>query len=221
VGAKNNERSAINYFAMKAKTSDSDPTPFIGKSTKTGDKKWEITEKFNSIDGKLVAIRHLIYETEKTEGPKNKLELKLMDEDGTINMLSSNFNNLAYSLLNSLANCNPEKIDISVWLGKAREADGKRFPAVGFKNNGAEVKWKHDWANQPHPEKVPFKGKTIVDDTEVIAFWIKVIDTEIAPKLTAWEEPKSATTSTAPPTEALEAAIIPGALLPPDDDLPF
>ena len=198
---------------MKAKTSDSDPTPYIGKSTKTGDKKWEITEKFNSIDGKLVAIRHLTYENEKTEGIKNKVELKLQDEDGTVNLLSSNFNNLAYGLLNSLANCNPEKIDISVWLGKARESDGKRFPSVGLKNNGAEVKWKYDWDKQPHPEKVPFKGKTIIDDTEVIAFWIKIIDTEIATKLTAWETQKE----TPPATAVAEETGVPAG----ESDLPF
>lgn len=199
---------------MKAKTSDSDPTPYIGKSTKTGDKKWEITEKFNSIDGKLIAIRHLTYENEKTEGIKNKIELKLQDEDGTINMLSSNFNNLAYGLINSLANCNPDKIDISVWLGKARESDDKKFPSIGLKNNGEIVKWKYTWDQQPHPEKVPFKGKTIIDDTEVIAFWINVIDLEIAPKLKSWETQETpANKPEAPITEAVDAI--------PDDNLPF
>jgi len=175
MGAHNSEQSKTNFYALKAKTSETDPTPFFGKNTKTGNG-WEITEKFNSMDGNLIDIEHSSYEFEGET--KHKCKLHLQDKDGTRNTIESNFNNLLYSLLNSLSSCDPGFISMNLSLGKAKIVDGKegkRYPSIWVKNNGKEIKWKYDATQTPRPEKVKVKTKTVVDDSKVIEFWIKEI----------------------------------------------
>lgn len=208
MGASNSEQSRTNYFSLKAKTSDTDPTPFFGKNTKTGNG-WEITEKYDSMDGNLTDIEYSTYVYEGET--KHKCKLILNDNDGTRNSVESNFNNLLYSLLNSLASCEPGFINMNLSLGKAKIIDGKegkRYPSIWVKNNGEEVKWKYGAEQLPRPEKIKAGSKTVLDDTKVIEFWTKVIDNEIKPKLKA--KPKDAS------VEAGEPIISPSHL-----DLPF
>lgn len=201
MGAYNAESKKTVFFALKAKTSDTDPTPFFGRVTKVNDQ-WVVTDKFNAISGRLVKIEHSTYEFEQQT--KHKVQLHLMDADGTENILGANFSYIVYSLLNSLAACEdplpvPENIDLRVYLGKAKVVDGKagkQYPGISIKNNGLEIKWKWQWDNQPHPEVVEFKGKKIVDDENVINFWKNVIDNVIKPKLKSPEpQPEQAAES--------------------------
>jgi len=217
MGAKKTERKNISFFALKAKTSDTDPTPYFGKSTKTGDK-WVITEAFDAMDGHLTAIKHSTYTWEGQE--KNKLEITLCDPDGAINVVGANFNSLTYTLLNLLAS--QEKIgrlDISVWLGRAND-DGKQFPAISVKNNGVQCKWKYPYETQPKPEKVKFKNKTVIDDTNVVEFW-KTVLAEIREKITPFTP-----TAAAPLAESAEEAVpgnseVVAAKNQEDDGMPF
>ena len=183
MGAHNSTQSQTSFFALKAKTSDSDPTAFFGKNSKVGGQ-WTITERFNSFNGNLIDIKHSTYEYEGQT--KYKCELIMKDNDGTQNILSANYSNLLYSLLNSLASCEPEYIEMNLSLGKAKVIDGKegkRFPSIWLKNNGEEIKWKYEVADQPKADKVKVGGKIVSDDTKVIDFWTEVIDNEIKPKL--------------------------------------
>lgn len=190
MGASNSEQSKTNFYALKAKTSDQDPAAYFGHNTKQGDS-WAITEKFNTFSGHLTDIKHSTYQYEGET--KNKVEFTLKDADGTTNILSANFSNLTYSLLNSLAGCNPEKIEMNLSLGKAKVIDGKmgkQYPSIWVKNNGEEVKWKYEFAAIPKATDVKVGNKTVKDDTKVVEFWIKVIN-EIKPKLTAIGEVKT------------------------------
>lgn len=207
MGAHNSEHSQMNFYNLKAKTSDTDPSPFFGKNTKTGNG-WEITEKYDSMNGNLAGIEHSTYEYEGET--KHKCKLILKDADGTKNSVESNFNNLLYSLLNSLANCEPGFIAMNLSLGKAKIIDGKegkRYPSIWLKNNGEEVKWKYSADQLPRPEKIKAGSKTVLDDTKVIEFWKNVIS-EIKPKL----KDKAKT------VEAGNVEPIPS---PHDQDLPF
>ncbi len=179
MGAKQSENSNTNYYSIKAKTDDKDPTPFIGKVTKS-ENGWGISEKFDEFDGYLVDIEHGTYEYEGET--KHKCKMTFFDTDGTRNMLESNFNNLFYSLLNSLAGCeSPELIQLNVYLGKAKAKEdgtmGKQWASVLVKNNGEDTEWKIPPADMPRPKKVavPNTDKTVDDDSEVIAFWQKIV----------------------------------------------
>ena len=186
MGATNTAENRTNFYSLKAKTSESDPTPFFGKNEKTNNG-WEITEKFNAMDGYLTKIEHSSYEYQGET--KTKLKMTLNDADGTINSLESNFNNLVYSLLNSLLGCeNIGFVAMNVWLGKSKiGADGKeskRYPSIGVKNNGIEAKWFYEFNKTPKPDKVKVGAKMVTDDSKVIEFWKKKIE-EINGKLSA------------------------------------
>lgn len=226
MGAKINERKNINYYSMKAKTSDDDATPFIGKSTKVGDK-WQVTEKFNAIDGHLTDIRHSTYINQESKEEKTKCELTLMDEDGTTNILGMNFNNMTYALLNLLASQEEiGKVDINIWLGKPDKNTGKAWPSIAVKNapegkqDWEQCKWKFPFDQQPKPDKVTVGKKTVTDDSKVVEFWVKVIDEHIKPKLKPFTP--IAATASATQAKAVEAAAVeaPAETAVPDD-LPF
>jgi len=185
MGAHNSEGSMTNFYTLKAKSSDTDPTAFFGKNTKINGT-WGISEKFNSFNGNLVDIKHSTYEYEGQT--KHKAELTFKDKDGTKNVLSANYSNLLYSLLNSLASCEPEFIEMNLSLGKAKVIDGKagkQFPSIWAKNNGEKIEWKYKFEDQPKGDKVKVGTQTVTDDSKVVEFWSKVIDTEIKPKLKA------------------------------------
>jgi hypothetical protein len=171
MGAKQNDSSNITYLKLKAKTSDSDPTPFIGKNEKINGE-WVIKEKFNSVDGNLTEIGSETYDYEGET--KHKCKMKFIDPDGSISILESNFNNMLYNVLNSLAGTKKKgKIQIDVWLGKEKE--GKRYASVAVKNNGEKTEWLYDWQNVPKAEKVKVGTKVVSDDSNVVSFWAKVI----------------------------------------------
>jgi len=221
MGAYNDERSNRAYYSLKAKTSDTDPTPYIGKSEKQGDS-WSIAHKYNAIVGWLFDIKHGTYEYEGQV--KNKVELFFTDHDEKQFVLSANFNSLTYSLLNSLASCHnpgPGWVDINVWLGKAKVTNGvagKQYPSVALKNNGQKVKWAYLIDEIPKATKETYKGNVIIDDSAVIKFWVHVIDNDIKPRL------KPFTPTLEPLDEAVDAASdvkLPPAIGGGGDDLPF
>lgn len=217
MGAKNSTKSSATYLKLKAKTSDSDPTPYFGRNEKK-DGEWTITDHYNSVDGTLIDISHETYEYEHEE--KNKVQMVLQDKDGSLTIVEGNFSNLMYGILNSLAGCEkPGFIDINVWLGAQKEGSEKRYPSAAMTNDGEKAGWKYEYASLPKPNKVTVGKKTVTDDSEVIEFWRGVIDNEIKPKL-----PQTA----APATEHSEAADVaahdeprPAASNAPTDDLPF
>lgn len=231
MGAKKQKRNNINYFSLKAKTSDVDLTPIFSKSEKVGGK-WTITEKFDAMDGQLTDIRSLNYEFEDEQ--KTKVELTLRDEDGSINIVGANFNGLTYTLLNCLANCDKiGKIDMAVWLGKANE-QGKQYPSISVKNDPflvgdpEQCKWKYKYADLPKVEKVKVKNKIVTDDTALVEFFVKVINEEIKPKLQPFKGKPTGPTEATPATATAQATVAEPAQTssmaadaPPDDDLPF
>jgi hypothetical protein len=228
MGAKMQDRNNVTYLKLKAKTSDSDPTPFFGKTEKKNDK-WEVTEKYNSVDGHLKGIEYSSYEYEGET--KWKVSMKLVDPDGTITQLESNFNGLIYGILNALRGCKPDLIEINVWLGKAKVIngkEGKRYASAGVLNNGEKIGWHVPYDQLPQPEKVSFKGKTVTDDTAVVEYWKNVIDSEIKPSLNT-EMPEQSSNRIQPnptPSGGIEepeerGGKFYGLASPPSDDLPF
>jgi len=183
MGAKNNEGgSGAMYLSLKAKTSDTDGTPYFGKNEKINGE-WTITERYNSVDGYLKNISHSTYEYQGET--KHKCKMEFQDKDGSKTFVKSNFNNLLYGILNSFAGTqNFGLIDINVWLGKPREGQEKGFPSSKVTNDGEKTDWGYDFKLLPKPEKVQFKGKTVTDDEQVVKFWTKAIN-EINEKIQA------------------------------------
>lgn len=172
MGAKNQTGTRKTFFSLKAKTSDSDPTPYIGRQEK-GDAGWHIAEKFNAIEGRLVSIAHSSYEYQGEQ--KTKIIIGL--DDGNEEMsLEGNFNSLVYSILNSLAGTNNlGNIEINVWLSKEL-VNGKNFPKCAVKNDGDKTTWKYDWNNVPKAKDVKVGNKTYKDDSDVVEFWKKEVE---------------------------------------------
>jgi len=214
MGAKNSQgENNITYLKLRAKTSDTDPTPFFGKNEKQGDH-YAITEKFDSVDGHLVEITHESYEFEGDK--KFKCKMKLRDEDGSITVLEANFNNLLYGIINALAGCTPDLIDLKVYLGKGKDG-GKQYPGVVIKNNGEQIKWAYNWNDLPKAEKVPIgnTGKTYLDDSNVIKFWQGEI--EKINSVLKKEQPKTNTQQAPPPPSTEDVFSAPDS----DSELPF
>lgn len=180
MGVKNSNQSMTTFVSLKAKTSDTDPSPYFGKNEKKGDA-WEITEKFNSVDGHLRDIGYKSYEYEGQT--KYKCVMKLVDPDGSVTQLETGFNNLLYGILNSMRGSKLDFIEIQVWLGKAKEVGAKRYPSGKVLNNGTQLEWQVAHDQLPRPEKIKVKNTVVMDDSEVIEYWKKVIDNEIKPNL--------------------------------------
>ena len=172
MGAKTNSGSNKRFYSLKAKTSDSDPNPYIGRQEK-GESGWQIAEKFNSIEGRLISIAHSSYEYQGEQ--KTKIIIGL--DDGHEEMsLEGNFNSLVYSIINSIAGTNNlGNIEINVWLSK-EIVNGKNYPKCAVKNDGEKTKWKYDWNNVPKAKNVKVGNKNYKDDSEVVEFWKKEIE---------------------------------------------
>lgn len=171
MGAKNTTNKGITYLKLKAKTSETDLTPVFAKQEKK-DGSYVITETFNSVDGYLKEITSETYEYEGET--KHKCKMKFQDKSGETTYVESNFNNLLYGILNSLAGQPCGFIDIQIWLGKERD-NGKRYPSAGVQNNGKKAEWKFKVEELPRPKEIKAGKKTVYDDENVIEFWNKVI----------------------------------------------
>lgn len=170
MGAHKNEQSSNLYLKLKAKTSDTDPTPFFGKQEKQGNE-YVITEKFNKVDGKIISLETDTYEYQGET--KSKFKIILQDADGSKTYIEGNFNSLAYSIFNSLAGThNLNFIAIEVWLDKEVK-NGKQYAQCKVLNDGERTNWKYNWNDVPKPEKVKVGNKTVTDDTKVVEFWTK------------------------------------------------
>jgi hypothetical protein len=173
MGAKNTGTSNTTYLNLKAKTSETDPTPFFGKNEKVNGE-WSITDKFNAVDGIVVGIEHKTYDYQSEV--KNKCLIKFKDDDGSFTVIESNFNNLLYSMLNSFMNLDTFKdiLELQVWLGKANAGENQ-YPNITVKKANDRVGWKLKYDELPKPAKVKHGSKTFTDDSNVIHFWVDKI----------------------------------------------
>ncbi len=218
MGARENHQNNITYLKLKAKTSDTDPTPYFGRNEKRGDS-WEIVEKFSARGGYLKDISHATYEYEGET--KYKCSMKLVDTDGTIDIIEANFSNLLYGILNALLSCKPEMIEISVWLGSAKAGD-KRYPSAGVTNNGDKLSWSMPYDETPKPVVTMVdigtgakkKQQKVTDDSNVIEFWSAKIDEIKATLNTDPVIPHPSAENTANPMKPVESTQE-------TDDLPF
>ena len=214
MGARNITNTAT-YFKLRAKTSDTDPAPYFGRQVKHGDK-YEITEKYNAIDGILTEISCESYQFEGDTKWKCKMLLKDAVDSSSLR-LESNFNNLLYGILNSFANTEDFGVTITVWLGKERD-NGKQYPGASVMSLGTSQKvgWKFGADEIPKPKQVPVPGtkKTILDDENVIAFWARVI-VDINNRLRGTIQPVSPF-----PPNVMDGSLVPPAG-DPHNDLPF
>lgn len=211
MGAKNTGYAGSKTFLkLKAKTSDTDPSPKFFKSEKQGDA-WVVTDSFNAIDGELTNIEHTTYEYQGQV--KDKCLMNFKDPDGSETNVDANFSGLLYTILNSFCNLTKFKgLEVSVWLGKAKE--GKQWPSAGVKQYDEKVGWAYQYEVLPKVSTEVYKGQTIKDDTEVIAFWKERIEA-IQRKIKEAKESEPETPATQKQSEHPSHSEMP------EDDLPF
>lgn len=176
MGASNESSSGNkSFYKLRAKTSEKDPTPFIGKLKKEGEK-WVVGETFKSFSGQLVSARWSTYQSE--DGEKHKVTLEF-SEVGEISFIDSNFNNLTYAIINSLLSCESyDNVKFDVYLNKAKEGTDKRYAgaSVYCGSDPNYVKWYYQFADQPKAVEVMVGTKKVKDDSPVIKFWCDAID---------------------------------------------
>lgn len=221
MGLKDSDHKSVTYVTLKAKTSESDATPYFGRQEKTASG-WEVVGKYNAIDGHFRGIEYSSYEYEGAT--KWKCKMKFVDPDGTVTQLESNFNNLLYSLLNSMRGQDLDFVEFQVWLGKAKienGKEGKRYPSAKVINNKLDLGWQVDYKELPRPNKVKVGNTVVMDDSEVVEYWKEVINKEIKPNIK--DTPPDPEIKTPDPvTEQKETQYDPYAnASQPNDDLPF
>ncbi len=136
MAAGNSNNSNATYYKLKAKSSDTDNTPYFGRNEKVNDV-WTIVEKNTWVSGHLSDIKHETYDYEGAK--KHKVAFTLIDPDGSKTIVEANYNNLTYGILNALASFSPQEIKIEVWLGQAKienGREGKRYPSAAIKVEG-------------------------------------------------------------------------------------
>lgn len=204
------------FLALKAKTSETDPMPYIGKKTKNPDGNFEISDTYQSIEGVIESVKLKQYEWPKGSGTMvDTFEIKMRDIDEVYilegNLSTSLSKNIFNSLLGS-ADRLKEKVKISVGLAKPND-NGVRYAQswVNFTSGDTKSQWKYQPGD--FPKVVKNKKSVIIDDEEYLEFMRKMAN-EVAGYLKAPVEKNA--------VDYVHVTQVEGDLAPaPTDDLPF
>jgi hypothetical protein len=176
---------------------------FFGKQEKV-DGKWQVTQRFNELTGKLIGAEHVVNTFGKDEF--NTLRLVLEDHEGTWQVEGS-FNSLTYNIINALSSINSFNglLAINLYVNKSG------WPTAYITLEGEKVSWKYEISEIPEVVYVRVGNKDVPDSSAKEAFFIKLIS-DIAGKLGGTE---------ADSAPELRAAEVDYDFDPDDDSLPF
>lgn len=161
------------YIALKAKTSETDPTPYFGLKTKSGDK-YEISEKFTFVEGVLEEMKTKQYTWEKQLIDVVTIKMRDADEVYFVegNLSSSLMRNILNSILGTKEKLNG-RVHIDLGLQKAKEGETKRYAASWVKIDGENTTWAYKYDEFPKIEKN--KKGVIIDDEAYMEFMRKMV----------------------------------------------
>ena len=163
----------IIYFKMRGLKKSDKELYFEGQKSEGGEYKI-IEEKPTFIQGGLTEVKTDSYEYEGDT--INSIKFTLEDMDTKL-VLESGFNNLAISLINTLAG-SPDfgEVKLSLYTGKSG------YPSLFIELDGGVTKteWKWDYKKDfaPKIKKTKFKGKDLTDKSELETFLIKYVNTK-------------------------------------------
>lgn len=153
---------------------------FFGVSEKV-DGKWQTTQRFDTLEGYLdsVSVGEFIYKDEA----KKTLKLVFIDESGERVQVESTFTLLAYNVINTLAGADfTKKLKLKLYV-RNRKDNGERQASIFIECGGEKASWAYGVDELPKVTRVMVGKKEVVDDTEVVEFYERVVNTIIIPRL--------------------------------------
>lgn len=170
----NSEAVKTTYCKMFSKEPGTDDAnAFFGVSEKV-DGSWKTTSRFNTLEGYLVGIEVGSFEYKGDE--KKVLKITFRDEFGEKVQAESTFTLLAYGIINTLANVDPnKKVKIKLYT-RNRKDNGERIAASYIEQEGERVSWMYEPSEIPKIKKVMVGKKEVIDDEHVIDFYMDIID---------------------------------------------
>lgn len=177
MGFSNTGSEQIDYLKLNAKTSETE-SPFFSLQKKV-DGKWGTAQSFNQISGYIMGVSRR--EGEYQGNPVFSVRIRFMDDSDPTKLfqVEASYNNLTYSILNSLLSLDKlSPVTIRVYA-RASKSDGKFYPAAYVESNGNRVDWFHAIDTLPRPAVAMVGKKKVIDDSEVIEFYHKVVDSLI------------------------------------------
>jgi hypothetical protein len=174
MGFYNTGSEQIDYLKLNAKTSETE-SPFFSLQKKT-DGKWGTAQSFNQISGYIMGVSRR--EGEYQGNPVFSVRIRFMDDSDATKLfqLEASYNNLTYSILNSLMSLDKSApVTIRVYA-RPSKSDGKFYPAAYIESNGNRVDWFYAIDSLPRPAVAMVGKKKVIDDSEVIEFYHKLVD---------------------------------------------
>jgi hypothetical protein len=184
MGLSNSETAKTTYVKMFSKEPGTDNVnAFFGMSEKV-DGKWQTTQRFDTVEGYLTGIS--VGEFTYQNDTKKTLKLVFTDNSGERVQVESTFTLLAYNVINTLYGCDLSKsIRIKLYV---RRGD-KDMPTSYIECGGERASWAFEPSQLPKPARVTVGKKEVVDDTEVVEFYEKLV-AEISNKLANKPKPQ-------------------------------
>lgn len=169
MGLSNRQGQQRTYLKIYSKEPGVDQkAAFFGKQAKVNDK-WEVTERYTNISGRLTSIEHLT-NTYKDE-ELNSVKFVIQDGDEAFHIQGS-FGSLVYNILNTLASVNSFAGELAVNLYVNKNG----YPSAFVTMDGERVGWKYTLDEVPEVKVVEVGKKKVRDSAQLEAFYIKVID---------------------------------------------
>lgn len=189
MGAGNSVPQTVLFYKLKI-NKDTD-VPYFYRKEKKNDA-WVETDTYSEMSGYITGIEIKEYTWDNQKKESIVISMKDNESDDKI-IITTSFNNMTRSLLNSLAGCDTiglVKMKAALWGKKGAE---KKYPTIFLDNNNQKTEWRYPINEIPAIEKITNKKGEVVsfDDSDCNAFFKQVINTEIIPKLTSPKEVKN------------------------------
>lgn len=178
MGLSNSEQARTTYVKMFSKEPGTDNVnAFFGMSEKV-EGKWQTTQRFDTVEGVLTGIS--VGEFTYQNDTKKTLKLVFTDNSGERVQVESTFTFLTYNVINTLYGCKDLSKQIRIKL-YVRRGD-KDMPAAYIECGGERASWAFEPSQLPKPHRVTVGKKEVIDDSEVVEFYERLVN-EIASRI--------------------------------------
>jgi hypothetical protein len=169
----NSESKKTTYVKMFSREPGTkDANAFFGISEKV-DGQWKTTKRFDTLEGYIesISVGEFVF-----DGKSNKtVKIVFTSADGERVQVESTFTLLAYSAINSIAGCDYTKqIKLKLYV-RTRKDNGDKSAAIFIECGGERANWKYAPEELPKIVKVMVGKKEVIDDSEVVEFYEKLI----------------------------------------------
>jgi hypothetical protein len=186
MGFSNTSTEQINYLKLNAKT-DETTSPSFNLIKKGNDGKWGTAESYDQVSGYIIGVSRK--EGDWQGNPIYSVRIKFLDDSDNTSkfQVEATYNSLTYSILNALMSLKKDApVRIRVY-SRSSKTDDKMYASAYVESNGARVDWHYQLVDIPKPETGYVGKKKVIDDSNVVEFYHKVVDqlTEIFGSATA------------------------------------